>query len=107
MNCHIKGWGCLHRGEALFWLQFCIDSPFSLPKLVATFFQSLGWGQSAFSADADDAAAQLMLSVLKDMGKEMPPRWQSMHMDRVIQSLVRLLPQSKALLTQVCMPTLL
>lgn len=71
--------------------------------LVVIFFQSLGWGQSAFPADAEDAAVKLMLSLLKDMGKEMTPRWQSAHLDRVINTIVEWLPNSKTLLTQVHM----
>ena len=91
----------------LFSCSLCFESPVELPKLVAKFFHSLGWGESAISADTEDAAAKLMLSLLKDMGKEMPWRWQKAHLDRVIESMVTLLPRSKTLLNQVYMLTLL
>ena len=100
--------GVAYTGERrLFGCSLCIEKPVELPKLVAEFFHSLGWGQPAFPADIEDAAAKLMLSLLKDMGKEMPWRWQKVHLDRVVESMVRLLPRSKALLNQVYMPTLL
>ena len=75
--------------------------------LVATFFHSLGWGQSAFSADAEDSAAKLMLSLLKDMGMEMSPWWQKTYLDTAIESMVRLLPRSERLVKQVGMASLL
>ena len=55
----------------------------------------------------EDDAAKLMLSLLNDMSREMPWRWQKVHLDRVIESMVRLLPRSKTLLSQVFTPTLI
>lgn len=68
---------------------------------MATFFQSLGWGQPDFPADAMDAAAKLMLSLLRDMAKEMTPSWQTLHLDSLIQGMVKVLPSVRTLLTQV------
>ena len=93
--------------KRFFSCSLCRESPERLPKLVAKFFQSLGWGQSAFSPDAEDLAAKLMLSLLKDMSKEMPARWQKTHLDMVVESMVRLLPRSRSLLQQVYMLSLL
>lgn len=42
-----------------------------------------------------------MLSLLKDMGKGMTQRWQTLHLDGVIKTIVEWLPQSRTLLTQV------
>lgn len=93
--------------RCLFSCSLCFECPVELPKLVARFFHSLGWGQSAFSADTEDAAAKLMLSLLKNMCTEMSWQWQKANLDRVLDRMVRMLPGSRTLLNQVYMPTLL
>ena len=69
--------------------------------MVATLFQSLGYGQPDFPAEAKDAAALYMLSLFSDV-KEMSPYWQTCNLERMLKSMIQLLPSIKILMTQVC-----
>lgn len=88
--------------KRLFSCRVCVQNPVRSAKLVATLFQSVGW-RPALPADANNAAAKLMLSFLKDLVTEMTLRWQNAHLTKMIQSMVKHTPCIRTLLTQVFM----